>query len=156
MHNIAPNQPLYLYQQPMFSLTVSVVTIVDTGVMTVEDNGIARFPGGIVKAGIETVQFAAVRYVREQLGIRIKKEALMPVDFRSDPSRSKEGNVVDIGFVCSYEVEFPDENTPIRPINAKWRAVNFETRKAEESLKYYMDHEVLLDRALEVITLMKS
>lgn len=152
MNNIAPNKPLYLYQQPMFSLTVSTVVIVDTGVMTIEENGIHRFPGGVIKAGLETVQFAAVRYVKEQLGIRLKKESLIPVDFRSDPSRSEEGNMVDIGFVCAYDLE---EHKIPKLNNATWKSVNFETRKTEDSIKFYMDHEILLDRALELIVLMK-
>ncbi len=155
MNNIAPNQPLYLYQQPMFELTVSVVVIVDNGVMLVKDNSIYKFPGGIVRAGLETIQFAAVRYIKEQIGATLKKDALVPVDFRSDPSRSKEGNVVDIGFFCIYDVPFPNENTPVRPSNAEWKEVDFEGRKTIEKLQFYMDHELLLDRAIEIMTLMK-
>lgn len=155
MKNIAPNQPLYLYQQPMFALTVSTVVVVDNGVMLIKDGDIYRFPGGMVRAGQETVQFAAVRHVKEQIGIVLKKDSLIPVDFRSDPTRSKEGNVVDIGFVCMYDVPFPDENTPSRTPNSKWKEIDFETRKTSDKLQFYMDHELLLDRAIEITTLMK-
>ena len=149
MNNISPNQPLYLYQQPMFSLTVATVLIVDNGVLLVENNGIYRFPGGIVKAGLETIQFACVRYIKEQTGITLKKDTLMPVDFRSDPSRSKEGNVVDIGFVCVLEGHNSDN---IRD-GVLWKEVDFEHRKLVEKLDFYMDHEILLDRAIEIMTL---
>jgi ADP-ribose pyrophosphatase YjhB (NUDIX family) len=151
MNNIAPNQPLYLYQQPMFALTVSTVLIVDNGVMLIKDGDVYGFPGGLVRAGQETIQFAAVRYIKEQVGITLKKDALIPVDFRSDPSRSKEGNVVDMGFVCMVEQHFNTELTN----NAKWKEVDFEKRKMVESIKFFMDHELLLDRAIEVMTLMK-
>jgi len=149
MNNVSPNQPLYLYQQPMFSLTVSTVLIVENGVMLIEDNGIYRFPGGVVKAGLETIQFASVRYIKEQVGVTLKKDTLMPVDFRSDPSRSKEGNIVDIGFVCILD------QTPDTKDNVKWIAVDFENRKTIEDIDLYMDHEILLDRALEIATIMK-
>jgi len=156
MKNLAPNQPLYLYQEPMFALTVSTVLVVDNGVLLVElDNGtedkdICGFPGGMVRAGLETIQFAAVRYVKEQTGIMLRKDLLIPVDFRSDPSRSKEGNIVDIGFACMLE-NHPNEFT----LPVKWREVNFETRKAVDNIYFFRDHEVLLDRALEIVTIMK-
>ena len=152
MKNIASNQPLYLYQQPMFSLTVSTVLIVDNGILLIENNGVHSFPGGIVKAGLETIQFAAVRYIKEQVGITLKKDTLIPVDFRSDPSRSKEGNIVDIGFVCI--IDHPPYSSDMKN-GVKWKEVDFENRKTIEKLQFSMDHEVLLNRALEIITIMK-
>ena len=151
MKNIAPNQPLYLYQQPMFSLTVSTVLIVDNGVLLIEDNGIYKFLGGIVRAGLETIQFACVRYIKEQTGITLKKNTLIPVDFRSDPSRSKEGNVVDIGFVSILEGHNSDN---VRD-GVLWKEVDFENRKLVENIRFYMDHEILLDRAIEITTIIK-
>lgn len=155
--NIAPSQPLYLYQQPMFALTVSTVLIVDNGVILIEiDNetkgkDIIGFPGGMVRAGLETIQFAAIRYLKEQTKITLKKDALIPVDFRSDPSRSKEGNIVDIGFVCMLE----NYNINELAFPVKWKEVDFENRKTVEKIHFFMDHELLLDRAIEVMTLMK-
>lgn len=152
MNNIAPNQPLYLYQQPMFALTVSTVLIVDNGVLLIEDNGIYKFPGGLVKANQETIQFAAVRYVKETTGITLKKDALIPVDFRSDPSRSKEGNIVDIGFVCMLE---KNRNIDSTSKDAEWKEIDFEKRKTINKLDFYMDHDILLDRAIEVMMITK-
>jgi len=138
----------------MFSVTVSVVPIVDVGVFLLEDNEAYRFPGGVVKAGQETIQFAAVRYVKEHLGITLKKESLIPVDFRSDPERSISKNEIDIGFVC-----MPNDITPDYTFNrgmAKWESADFEKRCLTRKINLFMDHAILLDRALEVICLMKE
>ena len=153
LKDLAPNQTVYLYQQPMFSITVSAVLIVENGTFLLEDNGTYKFPGGVVKAGQETIQFAAVRYIKEQVGITLQKEAFMPVDFRSDPERSKERNVVDIGFVCMPH--HVDIDSVCSRKNVKWAIINFENNKLEKSLKFFMDHELLLTRAIDVIHLMK-
>jgi len=168
------NQPLYVYQKPMFMLTVSMVLIVENGVIvlketfeperliaeeTIDTYGSEyRFPGGMVRASQETVQFSAVRYVKEQTGITLKKELLIPVDFRSSPDRSQEGNLVDIGFVCVLDKTQPDhlfENS-----KAKWMEVNFEKRELLKDNKsinedLYMDHDILLQRAIDIVLMMK-
>jgi len=155
MHNIIDSSPMYVYQQPMCLLTVSVVVIVENGVLLIENNQFGkeiehRFPGGVVRAGSETIQFAAVRHVKEQTGILLKKGDLMPVDFRSDPDRSAAGNVVDIGFVCF--LDRCAENYK----EATWKEVDFEDRCITEKIKFYMDHEILLDRAIEFSGIVKA
>lgn len=153
MNNIAPNQPFYLYQQPMFALTVSTVLVVDNGVLLIKDNGVYRFPSGIVRAGQETLQFAAVRHVKEQTAITLKKNALIPVDFRSEPERSPEKNVIDIGFACVVTDLLVDLHSYG---NVKWEEVDFEKRCLVNKAPFYMDHELLLDRALEIVIMMKE
>lgn len=151
------NKPMYLYRIPMFSLTVSVVIILENGVLLIE-NGvdgiiskpIYRFPGGVVKAGLETIQFAAVRYVKEQTGILLKKGNLMPVDFRSDPDRSESGNVVDIGFVCFLDKYSENYH------KATWKEVDFEKGCMAEKINFHMDHDTLLERALEFSGIVKA
>jgi ADP-ribose pyrophosphatase YjhB (NUDIX family) len=170
---IPKNQPLYLYQQPMFMVTVSVVLIEENGVIVIEqdsetildpiDSGRhpdtikrVRFPGGVVKAGQETIQFSAVRQVKEQTGIVLKKDALIPVDFRSSPERSKEGNIVDIGMVCIINENFCGYE------NSKWVEVDLEKQKlmnisnSHAEFEFYMDHDILLKRALDVVLMMKE
>jgi len=149
---ITLNQPLYVYQKPMFDITVSTVLIIDNGIVLIKENDIYKFPGGMVKAHQETIQFACVRYIKEQTGIMLKKDALIPVDFRSDPARSKEGNVVDIGFFCIVEGILSSHSLPL---NITWKEMDFESRKTAENIRFYMDHEILLERAVEVMTLMK-
>ena len=104
---ISLSQPLYLYQKPMFDITVSVVVIVENGVIMVKEGDVYRFPSGYVMASKESIQFAAVRYIKEQIGILIKKDNLIPVDFRSSPDRTKENNIVDIGFFSCTSVTNP-------------------------------------------------
>lgn len=153
LQSITVNQPLYLYQCPMFLLTASTVLVVENGVLVVEENGVYRFPGGIVKAGIETIQFAAVRYVKEQISIMLTKEALIPVDYRSNPERSKEGNIVDIGMVCMIKNDHENLDMPER---TKWIEVDFENQcPVKENIKFYMDHDILLKRALGVVLMVK-
>jgi ADP-ribose pyrophosphatase YjhB (NUDIX family) len=148
---IAKNQPLYVYQQPMFDLRVSVVLIEDNGVIVMETGDGYHFPGGKVRASQETIQFSAVRQIKEQTGIALKKDALIPVDFRSSPERSPEGNVVDIGMVCILQNSFESSG------NARWLEVNFEKKCfADDSYKLDNDHDVLLQRALEVALMMKE
>jgi len=143
--------PMYVYQRSMFLLTVSVVVVIENGVLLISDSdGEHRFPGGIVRAGLETIQFAAVRYVKEQTGILLKKGDLMPVDFRSDPDRSIGGNLVDIGFVC-----FPNVSSESFK-DAEWKEVDFENRCLTKKTKFYMDHDVLLDRAIEFSGIVKA
>jgi len=148
----ANNKPFYLYQQPMFMLTVSVVLIDENGVIVIDGGDKISFPGGIVKASQETIQFSAVRQVKEQTGIVLRKDALIPVDFRSDPERSDDGNVVDIGMVSVLET------SPIRTKNSKWLEVDFENRElvCEPDIPFYMDHGILLQRAIDVALMMRS
>jgi len=156
--DISKNQPLYLYQQPMFMLTVSVVLIDENGVILVpfdpkEKFTRYRFPGGLVKAGQETIQFSAVRQVKEQTGIVLKKDALIPVDFRSSPERSEEGNIVDIGMVCTLSEKNLESYR-----NATWVEVDFENKKLANNKfsPLYMDHSLLLSRAIDVMFMMKE
>ena len=183
------NKPLYVYQEPMFMLTVSTVLIVENGVIVLKETleseqfketpefkqfatedirefydfgGFGyKFPGGMVRASQETVQFSAVRYVKEQTGITLKKELLIPVDFRSSPDRSPEGNLVDIGFVCVLDKimsDVPDylfENT-----RAKWMEVNFEKKELLKDNKsinneLYMDYDILFQRAIDIVLMTK-
>ena len=147
------NQPFYMYRCPMFLLTASTVLIVENGVIMVEDNGFYRFPGGIVKAGQETIQFAAVRYVKEQAGISLTKEALIPVDFRSSPERSLEGNLVDIGMACVVDVR---RESLSLPKGTKWFEVDFENKCAtDENIEFYTDHGVLLQRSLDIALMIR-
>ena len=150
---ISLDQPLYLYQQPMFSITVSVVLIVDNGVFLLKKDDMFRFPGGNVKASQESVQFACVRYVKEQTGIVLKKDALIPVDFRSDPDRTKEKNIVDIGFVCILTDKHSES---IVNKEIKWEEIDFENRCLVHKDKFDMDHEILLERALTIACMMKE
>ena len=148
---VAKNQPLYVYQQPMFDLTVSVVLIEDNGVIVIETGRGYHFPGGRVKASMETIQFSAVRQIKEQTGIVLRKDALIPVDFRSSPERSPEGNVVDIGMVCVLNDSFKGFD------NARWLEVDFENQCfVDDSYKLDMDYDVLLQRALDVALMMRS
>lgn len=143
------NQPLYLYQSPMFMLTVSIVPIVDSRVILVRDGDQFRFPGGIIRAGRETVEFSAVRQVKEQLGIVLKKDLLIPVDFRSSPERSKSGNVVDIGMVCVIEEEVLNHTGVLKEID-------FETKRFTDDTKLVMDYDVLLHRAIDIALMIRE
>jgi len=160
------SQPFYMYKDPMFMVTVSVVVIVENGVVVVRggevgglNDGIVsagfpvyRFPGGKVKAGQETIQFSAVRQVKEQTGITLKKEDLMPVDFRSDPERSDSKNIIDMGMVCMPDLS-PDFEFKK---GAKLVTVDFEKKMLNEDFQcFYMDHDVLLERAIDVALLMR-
>ena len=152
LREIKLNEPLYLYQQPMFMVTASVVPIWENGVLVVEHNEPVAysFPTGVVKAGQETVQFAAVRHVKEQTGIVLTKETLIPVDFRSDPDRSESGNALDIGFLVFLDVN------PVLRDGSKWVEVNFSEGNFVKPLDLYMDQWKLLKRALEVTVLMRE
>jgi len=147
-YGIAENQPLYIYQSPMFMVTVSTVLIVENGVVMVEKDDEFRFPGGRIKAGQETIQFAAIRHVKEQTGIALTKEILIPADFRSSPERSREGNIIDIGFVCTFDHPLPE--------NHKWMEVDFENRCLVKEMPLYMDHDILLQRAIDIVVMMRG
>jgi len=152
MHNelsVVANQPMYVYGVPMFLNTVSVVIVIENGVLLIKEGDIYRFPGGIVRAHRDTVHMAAVRLVKEQTGISLLRNALLPVDFRSEPERSKEGNVVDFGLLCILEKEVKN--------GCIWKEADFENKCVVDgkSMKWYMDHEKLLEHALEVASIMK-
>lgn len=153
--NISLNQPMYLYKCPMFAITVSTVLLVDNGVILIQDNDVLRFPSGMVRASQETIQFASLRTVKDQIGIKLVKDALMPIDFRSDPSRSKDGNLVDIGFICITNDLDPDKIISEKD-NLVWKEVDFENKKIIDNCKMYMDHDILLERALEVACMIKE
>jgi len=149
---INSSQPCYLYKDPMFMVTVSVVIIVETGIVVIPFNTETyKFPGGKIRAGQETIPFAAVRYIKEQTGIRLKKEDLIPVDFRSDPERSNGRNIIDIGMVC-----IPDlPHDFLLNDCAKLITVDFDTKNLVEEHSFYMDDKILLERAIDIILLMK-
>ena len=147
-------QPFYLYKEPMFMVTVSAVIIVENGVIMIPvEDGSCRFPGGRVKAGQETIQFSVIRQVKEQTGIVLKKDDIIPVDFRSDPERSPSKNIVDIGMVC-----MPDmiEDLHLNS-NAKLIPIDFDAKTFAEKHDgdFYMDHKLLLERAIDIALLMK-
>ena len=181
--NIAKNQPLYMYQMPMFMITVSVVLVIENGVVIVSyrnncgcgcsempENLMYRFPCGEVRAGQESIQFAAVRHVYEQTGIVLKKDLLFPVDFRSEPERARGGNIVDIGMVCMLDKMHPDFQFK-QPIHqptkdeyiiegVKWMEVDFVEKtllkdQASVNGKMYMDHSTLLGRAIDAALITK-
>jgi len=169
------SQPFYLYKDPMFMITVSVVVIIESGVVmiveepilrpeledlvTVDQTQIAydcfRFPGGKVKAEQETIQFSAIRQLKEQTGLTIKKEDLVPVDFRSDPERSHSKNIIDIGMVCMPNVS-PDfqfkEGSKLIPIDFDRKTFSYTCKL---NYGFYMDHDVLLERATDIALMMK-
>ncbi len=170
---IKTSRPIYLYKEPMFMVTVSVVIIVENGVVMVnapfkwedvnshkdyllgENVETYKFAGGKIKAGQETIQFSAIRQVKEQTGIVLKKDDLMPVDFRSDPERSNASNVIDIGMVSML-----DSITDLKlKEGSKFIPIDFEKKTFIEekdiSYDFYMDHNVLLERAIDIALLMK-
>jgi len=154
--SVSLNQPLYVYRSPMFMLTVSVVLIVENGVIVLKGDNY-KFPGGVVRAHLETIQFSAVRHIKEQTGIVLKKEALIPVDFRSSPERSKEGNVVDIGMLCVLNDLHIDTIPKVG--NSTWIEVDFEDKLMVGKMgevKPYMDHDVLLERAIDIFLMMRE
>ncbi len=153
--SIELNKPMYLYQCPMFAITVSTVLLIDNGVLMIQKDDTLCFPFSMVRAGQETIQFASLRTVKEQTGVKLMKDALIPVDFRSDPSRSKEGNLVDIGFICLPNNLDPDKVVAEKD-NLIWKEVDFENKKMIHASKLYMDHDVLLERALEIACMIKE
>jgi len=154
--NIPLSKPLYVYQVPMFLVTVSTVLIIDNGVVLVEKDKKLRFPGGIVKAQQETIQFAAVRHVKEQTGIMLRKDALIPVDFRSEPERSEAKNEIDLGFLCVMDNMHHDIFSS-KSLTSKWFEVNFESKVILNGHhKLYMDHDVLLERSIDISLMMKE
>jgi ADP-ribose pyrophosphatase YjhB (NUDIX family) len=144
----------------MFMVTVSVVAIEENGVRLVYDHfetssfcahDLYKFPSGTVKAGQESIQFAAVRHVKEQLGVTVKKGSLVPVDFQSGPELSESGNIVNIGFVTLLE-----KNS--HAADSKWFEVDFEEKKILFDKISFLSsgNKTLLARALDVILMMKN
>ena len=120
------------------------------GVILVNDGDKFKFQGGIFKSGRETIEFSVVRQVKEQIGIVLKKDLLIPVDFRSSPERSSSGNVVDIGMVCLIDQE-------VLTYNGLRKEVNFEEKRfIENDVKLVMDHDILMDRALEIVLMIRE
>jgi hypothetical protein len=153
IEGVVSNKPIYLYKIPMFMVTVSVVFLVEDKVILIKENDKYRFPGGVVRAGLETIPFSVVRHAKEQTDILIKKEELIPVDYRSDPSRSEERNVIDIGMLYvpkNITSDFIDKH------NLIWKTVDFENKYLTDKVDLYMDHDVLLERALEMYLIMKN
>jgi len=171
---MTPSQPFYLYRDPMFMITVSVVVIIESGAVMIVEEPILRpelkeftmdqtqiaydcfrFPGGKVKAEQETIQFSAIRQLKEQTGITIKKEDLVPVDFRSDPERSHSKNIIDIGMVCMPNIS-PDFELKE---GAKLIPIDFDRKTFSDTCKlnygFYMDHGLLLERATDIALIMK-
>ena len=150
-------KPKYMYDQPMFMVVVNTVVIDENGVLMIPNKNLEyRFPRGIVDAGHETIQFAAVRHVKEQLGVVVKKKSLIPIDFRNNPSVLNAENIIDIGFVVFLE----DANCNPHMIdsNYSWVEVDFEEKKAILGNNKFIskDNEVLLRRALEVVLMIKD
>ena len=165
---VSPPYPIYAYTEPMFRVTVSVVVFVENRVAMVKvtvNRFIYNFPTTIVKAGGETIQFAAVRRVKEDTGIVLLKEALIPVDFRNTPKEYIESmNAIDIGMTCMVDgmtLEEAQEKIP-EGSNLSWYEVDFENKtinigdKDLIARQYYMDHKKLLDRAIDIVLMVRD
>jgi len=150
--------PRYTYDHPMFMITTSIVVIEDNGIWLVPDNehnfsdtDAYKFPSGMVKAGQESIQFAAVRHIKEQLGVVVKKDSLIPVDFRSEPERFEPSNIVDIGFITILE----DSKNK----KGKWFEVDFQAKEIlfdKQGLLVFQDSITFFQRAIDVILMMKN
>jgi ADP-ribose pyrophosphatase YjhB (NUDIX family) len=159
---------MYAYTEPMFRITVSVVVFVENRVAMVKgtvNRYIYRFPTTTVKAGGETIQFAAVRRIKEDTGIVLLKEALIPVDFRTTPKEYVESmNAVDIGMTCLIDSLTLDEAKEKIPegSNLNWYEVDFENKvvnigdKDLITKQYYMDHKLLFDRAIDIVLMVRD
>ena len=159
MIETANYSPKYVYDQPMFMVTVNTIIIDENGVLVVHNGihantnapeGESRFPGGPVMAGKETVQSAAIRHIKDQIGMVVEKEALIPVDFRSDPERSESGNIVEIGFVILLKQSHLH--------HAKWFEVDFSEKKVilDDTCSLSKDSEIFLERAIDVALMIKE
>jgi len=148
----------YQYKYPMFAITVSTVIIYENMVL-LKDIGNKdignkfRFPTDYVKAGIETIQFAALRTIKEQTCINISKDKIIPVDFRSEPERSISKNVVDFGFV-SVANEINEKTLEV--FNIKMIPVDFENCIVMKDIIIEKDHDILLERALKAVAIVKE
>lgn len=161
-------QLTYSYTEPMFRVTVSIVLFVEDRVAMLNSSinkHIYGFPTTVVKAGGETIQFAAVRKVKEATGIVLHKEALIPVDFRNIPKEYIDSmNVIDIGMTClldKFTLEDVTSKIPEKS-STRWLEVDFENKQIilEENnplmnKQYYMDHKVLFERAIDVALMVK-
>jgi len=128
---------------------------------------IYNFPTATVKAGGETIQFAAVRKVKEDTGIVLQKEALIPVDFRNTPKEYVESlNSIDIGMTCMIDKLTLEEAKAKIPFdsNTNWYEVDFEEKKVKtgnahapylNDKNFYMDQNVLFERAVDVVLMVR-
>jgi len=143
-------QPIYLYKTPMFLVTVSTVLIFENGVILVKTGEQYAFPNIVIKAGQETASFAAIRSVKEQTGIVLKRNSLLPVDVRSEPERTPSKNIIDLGMVSILEEE--PENK-----KAQWFEIDFENKcMRDHKLQLWGDYNVLLSRAIDIVWIMKD
>lgn len=150
INNIELAQPVYLYKTPMFMLTVSTVLIFENGVILIKNGDQYVFPNTIIKAGQETATFAAIRSVKEQTGIVLKRNSLLPVDVRSEPERTPTKNIVDLGMVSVLEEELEDKN-------GKWFEIDFENKcMRNHKIQLWGDYNVLLSRAIDIIWILKD
>jgi ADP-ribose pyrophosphatase YjhB (NUDIX family) len=143
-------KPRYLYDQPMFMITVHTVIIEDNGVLLTKCHDRYDFPGGMVRASQESIVFAALRHIKEQTGILFRKDELIPVDFRSSPDRSAHGNVIDLGFVVVAEKDIESNKAYRVPVDFENKKILLENREYISA-----ENKVLFERALDVILMLK-
>ena len=157
---------IYSYREPMFRVTVSVAVFIENRVAMfhkdIDGNSMYGFPTSIVKAGGESIQFAALKRVREDTGIILNKESLIPVDFRNVPVESM--NVIDIGMTCMVDKISLDSAMQMVPKSShvNWYDVDFENKLVKRgneeyisSDEYYYDHNIFISRAIDVVLMVK-
>lgn len=157
--------PVYSYSEPMFRVTASVAVFVENRVAMIGFEGKYGLPMAKVKAGGETIQFAAIRKVKEDTGIVLQKEAIIPVDFRNTPKEYIVSlNAIDIGMACMVDITLDAAKSKIPDnSNVNWYEVDFELKKVKigmdrylEDDEYYMDHDVFLKRAIDVVLMIRN
>jgi len=150
------SKPSYLYEKPMFAVTVTPVVVIDMGVLVIEEDGKFRFPTGHVKAGQETVEFAVLRHIKRETGLTIRKNELQAVNISSEPERSEHKNEIDIGFYCSPKLDLErfladiEKEDITKFSNVRWKAVNFETGEFEDEIKIDEESKSLLYDVIKI------
>ena len=109
------------------------------------------FPGGYLNVDKENLYQTAVRELKDETGVIVRKKDIVLIDVRSDPKRDPRGHVIDLGFICIIDksVKLPGgDESPF------WISVNkidkldfaFDHKLFWKNLKTYLRENGLLQK----------
>lgn len=112
------------------------------------DAGCIALPGGFHATGLETLEEAAARELKEECSVAVEPSFMKLVDVRSDPWRDPRNHVIDHGYAVHVAPESVDAVVSQVVARDDAKAASFTSVAKTLAQEMAFDHDVMLRRAV--------